>query len=1073
MSLKEYINKLSKGIFEYEAPIIETDVSSIELELERNTSYSGCIEVYSMNSLDIKGIAYSTNDRLTLIHPRFIGEHNILKYEVTTEYMQEGDIITGNINLVCNGSEFSIPYRIHVKSISFYIGNSVVNDIDSFVALYHNHYDEALSLFRKKEFKNIFTGQDAGYISIYDGLMGGCNKALALEEFLVGIDKKNKITLELSETEKTYTDLESSYADSIVVIRDYPGFVSFHIQSDAEFIEIEKKSVTSENFIGNRYELTYLINYNLLHAGYNFGCIRLLSNDQVFEYKITVNKNKNFDWERIELKKHTAWTFKDLIQKKIAEDVSIENKETRLIQIKEQYAEGCRSPLLYIDAMHIFNECPKYMHDLKDFEIHVLIFGMKYHLINQDFSRQITETASRGKDFDPKVFKILEYLYGRYNDMLTLDVICSMLIRGNKYGREYFKWFELGTVNELKITRLYDYYMYSISTGYTDLLPKNILMYFIYNADSLHEKQAFLYYNIIINKSKNDSLYRSYYKHIEKYALSEIKKENINEFLAVIYKDVLSEDSLDADILLKLPGLFYAYKLECKNSNILKVIISYDTLLVQNEFVLRNGSTYIEILTDNYHIFFEDMDGNRYYKTVDYTLSRLFEYRKLINACLAQNPNNKFFMINHLKDVLRNSKNHTKTISLFLTLSDDFFRKKQLKLMTREVLEYYYHNYDETIVDDFLILFDTEKMDKPTISMLFELMVMRRLFGEAYEIFKKFKDLEINPVQVLKLCKELLRDKEFEEDDTVLDLCRYTFLKNKYNEDTLKYLGKYYNGTTKELLDLWKALKDFDCENTWLEERLLSQMLFTKMYSNMRYKVYYSYYMKGAGEELRHAYINFESIEYYLKNTIVDSQFFILLEQELQKNFNINDICKITFLKYHLESKKLSDEQIKLIKKIILDLSERNIRLNFFKQYSRWMEIPYYLTDKLIIEYKADPKHKVFIHYLIDTGNSVKKPYIGEEMKSIYPGIFTKEFIIFYGENVLYYITEESGYNDIITESRNISLDDDELYLGESRYGILNNMVLSLEMNDEVTFKELSLQYTKNRYLSDNIFEIM
>lgn len=43
-----------------------------------------------------------------------------------------------------------------------------------------------------------------------------------------------------------------------------------------------------------------------------------------------------------------------------------------------------------------------------------------------------------------------------------LPAICSLLIKGNKSGPEYYLWYRRGVEQELRVTRLYEYYMMSV-----------------------------------------------------------------------------------------------------------------------------------------------------------------------------------------------------------------------------------------------------------------------------------------------------------------------------------------------------------------------------------------------------------------------------------------------------------------------------------------------------------------------------------------------------------------------------------------------------------------------------------
>ena len=89
-------------------------------------------------------------------------------------------------------------------------------------------------------------------------------------------------------------------------------------------------------------------------------------------------------------------------------------------------------------------------------------------------------------------------------------------------------------------------------------------------------------------------------------------------------------------------------------------------------------------------------------------------------------------------------------------------------------------------------------------------------------------------------------------------------------------------------------------------------------------------------------------------------------------------------------------------------------------------------------------------------------------------GIFVQEFILFYGENVQYYITEEYAGEQSVTESSNATLSDtniSEVSDRQSRYTMLNDMLVSFEMHEEGTLSEMAAEYMIMSKLTDLVFE--
>ena len=107
------------------------------------------------------------------------------------------------------------------------------------------------------------------------------------------------------------------------------------------------------------------------------------------------------------------------------------------------------------------------------------------------------------KVYSDRVFYLLKKCYETIPGDETLRAVCTLLIKGNRVGKEHFYWYALGVERELRITRLYEYYMMSCELSDRLILPRMVLMYFAFDStlDSLHN--AFLY--AYVYKRKEES----------------------------------------------------------------------------------------------------------------------------------------------------------------------------------------------------------------------------------------------------------------------------------------------------------------------------------------------------------------------------------------------------------------------------------------------------------------------------------------------------------------------------------------------------------------------------------------
>ena len=122
-----------------------------------------------------------------------------------------------------------------------------------------------------------------------------------------------------------------------------------------------------------------------------------------------------------------------------------------------------------------------------------------------------------------------------------------------------------------------------------------------------------------------------------------------------------------------------------------------------------------------------------------------------------------------------------------------------------------------------------------------------------------------------------------------------------------------------------------------------------------------------------------------------------------------------------------------------------------------------------MLEYRTVPGAHCTIHYRLvgDADNEYKK----RAMQEMYDGIFVSSFVLFFGEQLQYYITEE-GKDDaeVATESGTIAKSDIVKNIAGSRYSLINDIMIGETLQDYETVDKLLAEYYHKRDICDRIF---
>ena len=169
---------------------------------------------------------------------------------------------------------------------------------------------------------------------------------------------------------------------------------------------------------------------------------------------------------------------------------------------------------------------------------------------------------------------------------------------------------------------------------------------------------------------------------------------------------------------------------------------------------------------------------------------------------------------------------------------------------------------------------------------------------------------------------------------------------------------------------------------------------------------------------------------------------------------------------------KLTENQIKITKDLIDTLVKSNVNFEFYKKFNKWFAVPYNIVDKTIIDYRTNPKNKVYITYKIKsiTGETKEKT---EEMRSVYSGIFTKDVIMFFGEEIEYYFEEISETDSIETKKYTMKINQKDIFNDEGRFGMLNGMMICKELHRDKDARELMETYELHTDASEQLFKLL
>ena len=94
-------------------------------------------------------------------------------------------------------------------------------------------------------------------------------------------------------------------------------------------------------------------------------------------------------------------------------------------------------------------------------------------------------------------------------------------------------------------------------------------------------------------------------------------------------------------------------------------------------------------------------------------------------------------------------------------------------------------------------------------------------------------------------------------------------------------------------------------------------------------------------------------------------------------------------------------------------------------------------------------------------------------MKRVYQGIFVKQKVLFDGEVLEYRIFEQKGEQRVLMKEGRLTCDRKEKGPKESRYQLLNQMSVCLNLKEEERLKELMEEYARKIAVVEELFGLL
>lgn len=770
------------------------------------------------------------------------------------------------------------------------------------------------------------------------------------------------------------------------------------------------------------------------------------------------------------------------------DDEAMETPLTLFNEMKRLYDDGLHSPFLYLQALKLLQQHIGLLQKMDSFMMQVLYFGARKGIIGEEMALAVAWVAKEERQYLRLLHRTLVLLYKQYPQKDILEAVCGLMIKGDCRKASDFAWYERALEAEITLTRLYEYYLYSLPQDYHHLLPKEVLLYFSYGRDLDRRSKAVLYKNMLLYLEPSSRIYQEYEKDMEQFAMEQLFCGQVDNPTAVLYSRMIYRDMIDDRVARVLPSILRTCRISCTNAQINSVVVRYEEFLEEEIYPIVDGEAYVPLFSDRAVLLFQDAFGNRY-MNIAYTKTPIMDQPELEERCFAIYPGHPMLCMAACRAIAAAEEMNEAGVEILeRSLTELPLNFLYRKILLSRVIRYYQkqaEDLDRVLAEGkrpggtenpctYLLTLDIAALNRQERLSVCSTLICQDYLEEAYLRLKTYGWEGMEWKRLEKLCSKTILANLFDQDYFLLNLSYQVFAQNRADRVILDYLCEHYNGNSIQMYKLLTQSISAQVETYDLEERLLCQMMFSGKTNHLDKTFNFYKNRKKMSDPVKAAYFTTKSIGYFLMHQTANEEVFSFLESVMGRSENMEKfpiIYLLALTRYYSECRMLDDNQKKLCQRMNEHLIEKGLVFPYTKKLSRFIPVPQEIMDKAMVAYEGNREDRLslMVRILPD-----ERDFRREEMRRVYQGMFICQKVLFEGETMEYQIYRRKA-NETMEKVKEGSIHC-ELAPGslkESRFASLNEMGLCLSMKEEAGLKKSMKDYLIKNAALEELFPVI
>lgn len=740
------------------------------------------------------------------------------------------------------------------------------------------------------------------------------------------------------------------------------------------------------------------------------------------------------------------------------------NAEGLLEELNFLWEEGYASPYMHLYRMLLILQQSDLLKQLDSKTMGALAFALKHDLMTEEIVIAVSFLAARKKKCASVLLSLLERCYDKFENKDTLHSICALLIRSERQSPRYFRWFRLGVEHSLRITELFEYYMYSMKPEQFDDALSSVISYFQYENHLRDSVKTYFYASIVRNREEHPEYFQAYRNVIREFTLNQLYSHRISDELAELYEAFLVRENVKDRVAKELPFLLFAHRIRCNNKNIEHVVVMHDEGGGEMRAHLVNGEAYIHIGTPNYKLYFVDKNGFYHsQKMVAYQMKKVMNLESLAESCYENGSEYPVLLLHLFSEALsRKETDASDAILLHMMVRNDMLGVEYHNKALLALYEYYRSIGEDLLLEEIIGQIEFKYVGAAKRSGILQTMIQHKMNDLALQRLRKYRVLNSSKKLLLLLLTWKLEENGGKFDPYYMRLCDFLFEKGVKNQTTLSYLTNFYMGRVSHLYDICTAAQKTEAEiSDGGMERLLGQALFVSASPETYEEMFLEYYEYGANRVLVKAFLGYAAYQYLVDKCRLSAG----IAEKVRKEglAEDNHTMVLASLKYLSDQEEYTDSEREYIRYHLSRYASTGRIFRFMKAFTGKVEVPFEIRHADIVQFYSSHKGDIYIEVTNEHGEKSTQP-----MRRIFADVYIYETLLFQGDCLTYAIY--AGDMEVPVCQGKLEKKEAPEQGGHAFYGLVSKMIAAREREDKQTYESLVKEYKARQHMAEKLF---